>query len=1478
MRSITHYLFSVIVVLGLLLTGTVSSGLTRDDSPPSSDLAGAAGSSIIQEPRRELRPTGSPLDAMGGIVLQPRSADSDGPALAATTSALAHEPDNVELVSRIEGPTGLATVHGDHIYLWVHEGLAIVDVSDPADPVELGHIRTPTGQVVVAGSHAYVGGRTKLPGNTVPYRYSGWLRVLDVSDPTTPKEIAYLETPVDTTDLTVDGDYVYVLGKRGPNDPRRLQVFDASDPANVHEVAHFEIPAYASRLQVTDGYAYVAEHTGPTPGWLKVFDATRPTDLVMVGHYEGLEWGSIGLGVFPSSDYAYMVTTNPGGGGGWLQVVDIADPTSPTTVGVADVLKQGVVRRVAFEQSGNYVYLAYGRSGLHIVSGLQIVDISDPTNPVEAGHYYTQSSARNVAVSATGEYVYLVESGAELSLLILRFTGHRSAPGAPPADPIADSVTSTPTPGPTAGGRIAYIGPDGNVWLISPDGTAKEQLTADADGDTVMYREPKWSPDGQGMSVCQRDGDLNRLLVLQPGTNRASRISEAETPCYHAWSPDGRSLASVQRTWEGPGEACGSEWMAYREEWSISIASMETGAVVETISATFDMPASVPDPAFDPPRRYFWDLYLRSEQGNWAAYANWDASIPSGEGKMRTVKSGLRWAPAGRWIVLETPSCMLLADYEAGQVTILDPDGAPTCAGWVDVPRQFAFSPGEGLVARAEPPSGILVVSATPLGEPLHRFAGPGDANWPSILGWSRDGEYLFHQWGGFENPVIRTNADLTHPVTVFTGSYGVAFGRLSFSSEGRQIAFSVVTGDPETCQNWQLDHPNPDTHIWVSDIDGSNARRLVEGRQPAWQPSVSTISLDPLLERKRATVAKLRQATVEIMSVPFPIAAFDEQAAEGLIRRVDSQTEQGQLQPSQAESFARVALQEEVIAELLPLYASTAGDLAEIGTDIFAVVLAFNDAADAALSTCSRPGHPLSSACNSTRRMVLRRGFSLLDSLVQFTALSAGGSGAEDLLSFWNVLSYGIGVQLETGKTVQEMLLDTAVKGAAARVLVGQYVDHIQLSLDQGIRSADPTYSGAQATWPTEGALARAEVHARSFPRQASNISQYAHSVHQDVLNTTHLAAAFADLADLATLSPWAAIAQAVKLSAQIMHILTDVYPAYLAVDSLTCTRHLSERAGPLVFNPDQPAPGCTVLSLGGRPSSGMTRQLTRDLQLALPEAMRLQVEGEIADYRTALEEVLLALPDGHAQDISDALASLERLDAKLFASTAQALRISSALAGASYQTLDAYEQANRSSADALQFYLLIAEYLVAPEDERSIDEVEQAGSAVLTDLEILEGALADSGEFEEPGALPVIENIVPRAEPPAGDSADVSVAVRNVGTSDAQEVVVRILSGEGQETEGRISSLRPGEVQTTTVTAKLDGAGRASLVVEISVDGSVTDAGIRRLRAGGTSTTSETAAPAAERSFPQVCSSLPLALLGTALCIGTKRIRIVK
>ncbi|MDO9026621.1 MAG: hypothetical protein Q7U87_01935, partial [bacterium] len=98
------------------------------------------------------------------------------------------------------------------------------------------------------------------------------------------------------------------------------------------------------------------------------------------------------LGMAVSGTHAYVADGSAG-----LRVIDLSDPTSLTEVGSLN--SPGPANRVAV--AGSYAYVAAD-------SGVQVVNISNPAIPVQAGNYSNFLFIGAYAVAVSGNYAYAV--------------------------------------------------------------------------------------------------------------------------------------------------------------------------------------------------------------------------------------------------------------------------------------------------------------------------------------------------------------------------------------------------------------------------------------------------------------------------------------------------------------------------------------------------------------------------------------------------------------------------------------------------------------------------------------------------------------------------------------------------------------------------------------------------------------------------------------------------------------------------------------------------------------------------------------------------------------------------------------------------------------------------------------------------------------------------------------------------------------
>jgi hypothetical protein len=278
------------------------------------------------------------------------------------------------------------TISGNHAYVGNYnslEGLQIIDISNPTHPVRAGgyaHWET-VNDVVVFGNLAYLA------------RFSNeGLTVVDISNPANPARVRAISLQPNFfgRGLAVAGDTLWFAADSG------LWVFDTAEPTDPELLGDYDTNGYLHDMVIADNHAFLTQgRVG-----LQVLNLSNPENPVRVG---GFQTSGYPGGVAVQGRYAYIVDYSTKASHGQdklrLQVLDIGIPSTPELVGGCDLIAGEGWERVAV--SGNYAYVSGS-------AGLQIVDISKPTQPLRVGEYGSGWCVDNVAVSET--HAYLVEN------------------------------------------------------------------------------------------------------------------------------------------------------------------------------------------------------------------------------------------------------------------------------------------------------------------------------------------------------------------------------------------------------------------------------------------------------------------------------------------------------------------------------------------------------------------------------------------------------------------------------------------------------------------------------------------------------------------------------------------------------------------------------------------------------------------------------------------------------------------------------------------------------------------------------------------------------------------------------------------------------------------------------------------------------------------------------------------------------------
>jgi hypothetical protein len=310
------------------------------------------------------------------------------------------QPQIVETFDLPFRPSTDLTLSEDRLFM---DGLnAVYDLTDPDNPTYLGAGLAPGRQVATLGSLALVVldntlvsvaihdirpsgvlGRLSAQGvveglaiqdayvYSAEYEYG--MHVIDVSDSAAPIRIASIDTGGFTHDIVIQDDYLYVM-----DDASGLRVIDVSNPT---------IPAIVNEPNTLQGQRIaVAGNTAAVLSTVVRFvDISEPTSpLVLAAHTVGGGGGRYHNEVRLAAGYAYVSTTSR------LYIFDLAHPTAEPLA-----ILDGSRSAIAVDPNRGIACLATD-------DGIVVIDISEPTNPLQIGQIEIEPGNQPVSIEIVG--------------------------------------------------------------------------------------------------------------------------------------------------------------------------------------------------------------------------------------------------------------------------------------------------------------------------------------------------------------------------------------------------------------------------------------------------------------------------------------------------------------------------------------------------------------------------------------------------------------------------------------------------------------------------------------------------------------------------------------------------------------------------------------------------------------------------------------------------------------------------------------------------------------------------------------------------------------------------------------------------------------------------------------------------------------------------------------------------------------------
>jgi hypothetical protein len=240
--------------------------------------------------------------------------------------------------------------------------LQTVDVSNPDAPRLLGELELEGGvrDVCAVGSTVYA---TVGTSGVVEIG----LVIIDITDPESPAIVSILETPGRAAGLAVEGSLAYIADGDGG-----LRIVDVADPTAPREVGSLTAGISMNQVAAADRLARIGG--GGAVLIVDVIDPTAPAVLATLPH--PAFFGVVEVGIAPPLIWFSVAES---GRRGSLIAVDASDPSSPVIAGALDITGGEITLALTFSLHDSAAYVVSntidGIGGIPLFQ-LRTVDIS----------------------------------------------------------------------------------------------------------------------------------------------------------------------------------------------------------------------------------------------------------------------------------------------------------------------------------------------------------------------------------------------------------------------------------------------------------------------------------------------------------------------------------------------------------------------------------------------------------------------------------------------------------------------------------------------------------------------------------------------------------------------------------------------------------------------------------------------------------------------------------------------------------------------------------------------------------------------------------------------------------------------------------------------------------------------------------------------------------------------------------------------
>lgn len=278
----------------------------------------------------------------------------------------------------------------EYAILGCYTGTSIIDITEK--PIkEVSFIPGPNSlwrEMKVYNNYAYV--VTEGSGN------GAGLQIIDLTKPDSTKLVNTFQPNINGRNVTtnhtvsIEGKYLYLNGSKPGIGG--IIVLDLTNPINPIALGEYQ-NLYVHDCSIYNDTIYAAGIYGQG---LDIIDATNKSNMkrIKLVSYSGAGTHNTDMTI----DGKYVLTTDEIGSQNIMRIWDKTDINNIQLVSTYHAKPQTIIHNAHVK--GNYAYIA------HYSEGLRIVDLTNPTVPVEVASYDTYPGSANNYVGAWGAFPY----------------------------------------------------------------------------------------------------------------------------------------------------------------------------------------------------------------------------------------------------------------------------------------------------------------------------------------------------------------------------------------------------------------------------------------------------------------------------------------------------------------------------------------------------------------------------------------------------------------------------------------------------------------------------------------------------------------------------------------------------------------------------------------------------------------------------------------------------------------------------------------------------------------------------------------------------------------------------------------------------------------------------------------------------------------------------------------------------------------